>query len=150
MLTLAIYAFVSLLLVWALVRRPQLIVIVLAGAFGLSVFAADIAHGDALRSILMGIDGLITIAMWLLWVRYDSERAALVAAFAFLKICFGIAAATTAMPHLAWASGNNALFIVQVLIAGGFTDGIIAWLGRGYSRLVPRVHRVLGHVEKAE
>jgi len=147
-MTLAVYIGVGLLLAWALIRRPQMIVIVLAVAFGLAVWVADFAHGGGLRSILMGIDGLVVIAMWLLWVRFDSERAVMVASIGLLKIWFGIAAALLDLSSLVWASGNNALFVIQVLIAGGFADGIVAWLGRCHHRLHSGDGGLLGHLEK--
>lgn len=147
-MTAAVYTTVALFLMWALLRRPQMIVITLAVAYGLAVWAAEIVHGGALRSVLMGIDAFVVITMWVLWGRYSSERAALVASFGFLKILFGIASALVDMTNLAWASGNNALFIVQVLIAGGFADGVIAWLGRSYCRLHSRGSRSSGYLEK--
>jgi hypothetical protein len=149
-MTAAVYTLVGLLLVWALVRRPQLIVITLAVAFGLAVWAADIMRGGDLRSVLMGIDAFVVISMWLLWGRYRSERAALVATFGLLKIWFGIAAAATDLTALVWASGNNALFVVQVLIAGGFADGIMAWVGRRYHRVRAGGGGLLGHLEKTQ
>lgn len=149
-MTAAVYMTVGLLLVAALVRRPQWIVITLAVAFGMAVWAADIMRGGDLRSVLMGIDAFVVIAMWLLWERYRSERAALVASFGFLKILFGIAAAMIGASGLAWASGNNALFIVQVLIAGGFADGVMAWLGRCIHRLNSGGGSMSGHLEKIQ
>ncbi len=147
-MTTAVYITVAALLVLALLRRPQLIVITLAVAYGLAVWAADIVHGGELRSVLMGIDAFVVITMWFLWGRYRSERAALVASFGFLKILFGITAAVVGMANLAWAAGNNALFIVQVLIAGGFTDGVIAWVGRGLHRVRSGGGRLSGYLEK--
>jgi len=147
-MTVAVYLGVGGLLVWALVRRPQLIVITMAIAFGLAVAAADFVHGGEFRSVLMGIDAFVVITMWLLWGRYRSERAALVASFGLVKIMFGIAAAVSDVAGLVWASGNNALFVVQVLIAGGFADGIMAWVGRGYHRFHNRQRGVLGYLEK--
>jgi hypothetical protein len=147
-MTTAVYLCVGGLLVWALVRRPQLIVITLAIAFGLAVAAADVVRGGELRSVLMGIDAFVVITMWFLWGRYRSERAALVASFGLVKITFGIASAVSDVAGIVWASGNNALFVVQVLIAGGFADGVMAWVGRSYHRFHSRQRGLLGYLEK--
>lgn len=147
-MTALVYTAIGLLLVWALIRRPQWICITLAILFGLARFAADIAGGADLRSILMGLDALGVIAMWFLWSTYRSDRAALVAMIGFIKIWLGIAAATTGLTWPAWAAANNAMFICQVLVAGGFLDGIIAWVGRCHLRSHNRRRGLLGHLEK--
>ena len=138
----------ALLLAWALVRRPQWITVTLACVFGLAVIAADMMHGAQLRSVLMGFDALVAIVMWFLWGRYHSERAALVATLAFIKIWLGIAAAVADLQWVVWASANNAVFILMVLIAGGFLDGIIAWVGRCYLRVHARRASLRGYLEK--
>ena len=147
-MTVAVYIFVSLLLAAALVRRPQALTVILAVSFGLSVVSAQYAHGDSLRSVLMGLDGFTVIAAWLLWKTYLTERAALIAVIGTVKICFGIAAATVGLSSLVWASGNNALFIVQVLIAGGFANGFMAWLGRGRNGAHVGWRGLLGYMER--
>jgi hypothetical protein len=146
--TIAVYSLVSFLLAWALVRKPQTLTVVLALAFVAAVFAAQHIRGDALRSILMGIDGFAIIISWLLWKVYHSSRAALVAVIGMLKVSFGIAAAAADLNGLLWASGNNALFVVQVLIAGGFANGFMAWLGRSHDGARTRSGRVLGYMER--
>lgn len=147
-MTLAVYIGIALLLVWALVRRPQWITICLGLVFGAAILAADIAHGGDLRSILMGFDALVVIAMWALWQRFRSERAALVATLGFFKIWLGIAGATMAMTWPVWAAANNAVFVLQILIAGGFLDGIIAWVGARCVRARNRRGGLLGYLEK--
>lgn len=148
MLTTAVFSSVAMLLVWALLRRPQAICVILAATFIAAVGVSEISHRDHLRPILMGLDGLVVLSMWLLWWRTFSDRAALVATLGFLKIWVGIAAAMSSMSYLAWASANNAIFVVQVLIAGGFADGIIAWLGGCLRGTSHRGLGVLGYMEK--
>lgn len=147
-MTSLVYVGIALLLAWALVRRPQLITIGLCLAFGLAVLAADIAEGEHLRSILMGMDALVVIGMWFLWSMYRSERAALVATLGFLKIWLGIAAASFTIDYSLWAGGNNAIFVLQVFIAGGFADGFIAWVGRCHLSFRNRRNGLLGYLEK--
>lgn len=147
-MTSAVYIMIALLLAWALIRRPQWITVSMAIAFASAIAAAEMTSGDNLRSILMGFDALVVIAMWFLWHAYRSERAALVASLGFVKIWLGIASATTNITWLVWASGNNAIFVLQVLIAGGFLDGIIAWVGNSCLRTRSRRRSLLGYLEK--
>lgn len=147
-MTLAVYVLTSLLLAWALLRRPQMLCVILAGAFVLDVLAAQNVRGDALRSILMGVDGLAVIAAWAIWRGFDSSRAALVAVIGMVKVAFGIASAASDLAWVLWASGNNALFISQVLVAGGFANGFMAWLGRSPDGAGTRNRGVLGYLER--
>lgn len=151
-LTLIIYIATSLLLAWALYRRPQMLCVTLAGVFAAAVFAAQQmpheSQREALRSIFMGIDGLAVVAAWTIWRGYDSSRAALVAMIGMIKVAFGVAAASAGMTWLVWASGNNALFIFQVLVAGGFLNGFMAWLGRGPDGAGTRNRGLLGYLER--
>ena len=147
-MTLAVYSGIALLLAWALARRPQIITLTLALSFVLAVLATQTDRGEALRSILMGLDGLTVVVMWSLWKCYRSERAAQIAVLGMLKICFGIAAAVAGMGAAVWASGNNALFVSQVLIAGGFVNGFMAWLGRSHDGARSGGGGLLGHLER--
>lgn len=147
-MTAVVYTGIGLLLVWALIRRPQWINVTLAFVFGMAILAAELAHGPELRSILMGFDALVVIAMWFLWGAYRSELAALVATLGFLKIWLGLASAAAALSWPAWAGANNAIFICQILVAGGFLDGIIAWVGRCHLRARDRRRGLHGHMEK--
>jgi hypothetical protein len=147
-MTLAVYIGTSLLLAWALYRRPQMLCVILAAVFVLSFVAAQNVRGEALRSILMGIDGVAVVAAWAIWRGYDSSRAALVAVLGMVKVAFGVTAAAVGMTWLVWASGNNALFIFQVLVAGGFLNGFMAWLGRSPDGADARSRGVLGYLER--
>lgn len=136
-MTLAVNLFVGALLVAALVRRPQALVLTLAGAFLLALGAAEVVHGDHIRPVLMALDALIVMSAWFLWGKHHSTRSSLVAWLGLCKILFGIAGGFSPS-YLAWAAGNNAFFVVMILVAGGFTDGIIAWVGRSVPGLRAR------------
>jgi hypothetical protein len=129
-MTAAVYTMTGALLVWALIRRPQAIVLALAVEFLLAIAAAHYAPGVHIRPVLLGLDALLVMAVWVLWCIHRSTRAAIVAWLGLSKILFGIAASLS-VPYIAWAAGNNAFFIAMILVAGGFADGIIAWVGRG-------------------
>jgi hypothetical protein len=143
--TALIYLGIGTLLVAALARRPQALVLALALSFVASIGAAEITHDDHIRPVLMALDALTVMAAWFLWGRHHSTRASLVAWLGFCKIMFAIAASFST-PYLAWASVNNALFVVMILVAGGFTDGIIARLGRGVAGLRASRARLLRHL----
>lgn len=144
-MTLAIDLFVGALLVAALYRRQQALPLVLAMSFALAIMGREVAHGDHIRPMLMALDGLTVVAAWFLWGRHKSTRASLVAWLGLCKILFGIAGGF-APSYLIWAAGNNAFFVVMVLVAGGFTDAIIARLGRGVAGLRAGRARLLRHL----
>jgi len=76
-----------------------------------------------------------------------SEQARIVAAIGVLKIAFTISAVSFGMVNNARAAIINGAFVVQVLVAGGMTDGIIAWLGhrvRGVSNRVGSLLQRMG------
>lgn len=148
-MTTLIYLGIGALLAAALFRRPQAIVLALALSFGCAIGAAEIAEGDHIKPLLLALDALTVVAAWFLWWLHQSTRASLIAWLGFCKILFGVAAGG-ALPYLAWASVNNALFVVMILVAGGFTDGIIAWLGRRLAGAGPRGAGVLRYLARFE
>lgn len=147
-LTLTIYAATTVLLAWGAYRKPETIMAVLALAFVAGIICAAIKHGDDLRPLLMGIDALIVAVMAGLWVKHHSQRARFVGFIGFAQVSFALIYASG--PHTnwqAWAAVENTAFIVQVLIAGGFADGIAAWLDNWGCRLRSRwavSHRIAG------
>lgn len=72
-----------------------------------------------------------------------SEQAKIVAAIGVLKITFTIAAEAFGMINNVRAAIINGAFVVQVLVAGGMTDGIIVGLGHRVRGLGDRLDRVL-------
>jgi len=140
---------IGLLLIAALYARPKPMSVALAAEFLLAVGAAQIAHGLHIRPVLMGLDALVVMAAWFVWTQFRSERADIIAWIGLCKIMVGITASLS-MPYLVWASINNALFVVMILVAGGFTDGIIARLGRGISRAGTRRAGLLRYLERFE
>ena len=71
-----------------------------------------------------------------------SEQAKIVAGIGFLKIAFTISAVSFGMVNNARAAIINGAFVVQVIVAGGMADGIIAWLGHRVRGLGDRLDRV--------
>jgi hypothetical protein len=104
-----------------------------------SVAAAQIRHGNDLRAILIAIDGLTASAMLWLWTLHHSQRARLVGSISFFNCVLGVW--YMAVPHMVWqtyAAAINAAFVVQVIVAGGFADGISDWLAHRWQRSIPR------------
>lgn len=148
-MTTVVYLCVGLLLVAALIRRPQALTVALALSFGLSIIAAQVAEGLHIKPVLMGLDALLVMVAWALWGQHRSTRASIIAWLGLCKILLGIASSFST-PYLVWAAMNNALFVVMILVAGGFTDGIIAWLGRRFLKPDTRGAGVLRYLEPFE
>jgi len=148
-MTSAVYLGTAALLMWAIYRRPKPMCLVLGVAFLAAIGAAEIAHGQHIKPVLMGLDAMIVMAAWFVWTHYRSDRANIIAWLGLCKIMAGISASLS-MPYLVWASINNALFVVMILVAGGFTDGIIAWLGRCITRAGTRRAGLLRYLERFE
>ena len=148
-MTTAVYLGIAGLLMWAIYRRPKPMTLVLGLAFLAAIAAADIAPGQHIKPILMGLDALIVVAAWAVWTYYRSDRANIIAWLGLCKIMVGISASLS-MPYVVWASINNGLFVVMILVAGGFSDGIIAWLGRGISRAGTRRAGLLRYLARFE
>jgi hypothetical protein len=148
-MTSAVYLGTAALLMWAIYRRPKPMCLVLGVAFLAAIGAAEIAHGQHIKPVLMGLDAMIVMAAWFVWTHYRSDRANIIAWLGLCKIMAGISASLS-MPYLVWASINNALFVVMILVAGGFTDGIIAWLGRRIARTGTRRAGLLRYLERFE
>jgi hypothetical protein len=147
-LTTLVYLGIGVLLADALWRRTEGLSLTLAFSFLFAVGAAQIAPGDHIKPVLMALDALTAVAAWFLWWRHQSSRAHLVAWLALCKILFCLA--TVDWPPIVWASGNNALFVVMILVAGGLTNGIIAWLGRRLAGPRARRSGVLRYLARFE
>jgi hypothetical protein len=138
-MTLAVFTGIALLVVWAMVRKPEAIMAVLALAFVASVAAAQVRHGDELRPLLIGLDGMVSGAMAWLWTRHHSQRARIVGSISAANCVIGFW--YMAVPYTVWqtyAAMLNAAFVVQVLVAGGFADGIADRLADRWRRAFPR------------
>ena len=125
-MTALVFAGCGALTLWGLVRRPQAIMVTLALAFLASVAAADLFTHEALRPVLIAIDGMVVAAMAALWVQHHSQRARLVGAISFLNCSLGVAC--MGIPETVWntyAGWLNGAFVAQVLIAGGFAHGLV-------------------------
>ena len=72
-----------------------------------------------------------------------SVQSRIVAGIGVLKITFTIAAVSLGMMNNVRAAIINGAFVVQVLVAGGMTDGIITWLGHRVRGLGDRVGSLL-------
>jgi hypothetical protein len=112
----------------ALYRRPDwvagglLVALLFSTALGWSQPAAR------LPGMLGGMDALVSIGMLALWTHYRSQRARIVGTVALLKCAWAFVMSSNGIDWLAYAIVLNAAFVFQVLVAGGMTDGFIAWL----------------------
>jgi hypothetical protein len=139
MLTAAVYVAMAALVAWAFWRRPQMITAVLIAAFALSVLAAQFWHKAELLPILIAIDSFIATAMASIWTNYHAQRARIVGGISFLNCGFSFS--YMGNPYMGWnayAAALNAAFVFQVLVAGGFADGVADRLADRYRRVFPR------------
>ena len=147
-MTVAVDIAAAILLIIALWRRPQAICVTLAVGYLLALPFAQMVHGDALRPLAIALDAGVVAVMVPLWYQFRSDRARLVGTIGFLKVVLGLTAAAGSMQWGVYAAVNNGLFFLQILIAGGMADGIMAWLGyrlRGVCRGAARARAFVEH-----
>lgn len=145
-MTLAVFAAIAVLVLRGLIRKPQAIMAVLAGAYIASVALSQSLRGVDLRPLLVGIDAFVVALMVPLWAQYRSQRARVVGALGMVQVGWAIFSGGTGTQWATWAAIENAMFVAQVLVAGGDADGIAAWLGDRIARLRARGAGLLGHV----
>jgi len=129
----------ALLLAFALWRRPQRIMLVLAVAFALAVMAAAFIGREHRLPVIITLDTFVVVSMGMLVRRYHSDRARVVLWIGMLKIVFSVTAASLGLVQYARAASLNSAFVLQVLVAGGLADGIMAWLGNRAGMLGARL-----------
>lgn len=145
-MTALVFAAIAVMVLRALVLRPQVITCVLAAAFCLAVAFTRVAHGEQLRALLVGIDALVVAAMFPIWARFRSQRARLVGAAGMMQVGLAIYAGGMGVVWNEWAATENGLFGVQLLIAGGDADGVGTWLADRWNRIRSRGRFLLGNV----
>jgi hypothetical protein len=137
--TLAVFLLQGALLAGGLLRRPQRIMLVLAAAWGLGLAVAAYWPPETRLPIIIALEALLIAAMGWLYRAYHSDRALIVMWLGTLKIVWEIAAVLLAWPQYFRAAGINGAFIVQILVGGGFVDGVMAWLGHRARGLCTRL-----------
>ena len=143
-LTAVIFAGLAGLMAVALWRRPQAITLILAAAFVAGVAAASLLPTTARPLSVIVLDLVVVIAMGRLVRVHRSARALIVLWIGTFKIAFEIVAALTGLHQPLRAATINGAFVVQVLIAGGMANGLLAWLGNRLDGLRARLHRMPG------
>jgi len=133
-MTLLVFCAIAALVIAALVRKPQAIMIVLASAFCISVMASQNIDREALRPFLVGIDSLVVAAMVPIWSRFRSQRARIVGLAGLGQVGWATMAGGTTAPWNLWAAVENATFVFQLLVAGGYADGLGTWLADHWHR----------------
>lgn len=145
-LTAIVFIAFAILVLRSIVRRPQAITVTLALAFAFAIWLSFNLVGPSLRPLLTGIDALVVAIMAGLWTKYHSNRARIVGALGMVKVGMALFSGGTGLSWPVWAATNNALFVMQVLVAGGDADGIGSWLADRWRRLRAGSRGVLGNV----
>lgn len=122
--------FVLLAFAWG--RRPGVLVETLAIALLATLVLTQLVEKPDQLAMTLAVDAGVVAFM----ARLDrlsppevAEPARVIMVISVLKIIFVLAGVLLAIDHNTRAAGRNGAFVVQVLVAGGMADGLIAWLG---------------------
>lgn len=146
--TIALAMFV--LLGFACGRRPGHLTSSLAVALAVSlVFVSALPKPDQLAAVLAVDAGVVAFMAHL--ARHSppsiAEPARIIMAIGTFKIAFAVSGVLLDMDHNARAAARNGAFVIQILVAGGMLDGLIARLGHRGRIIRARAHRMFNHVE---
>ena len=142
--TQAVFLLITALLALALYRRPDSLTLTLAAAFGAAMAVAAVWPPETRLPVTVALDGAVVAMAARLARVHLSDRAAVVVGIGTLKVEVALAAAYFGIVQHVRAAGVNSAFIIQVLVAGGMANGIMAWVGHRAGRLVDLRRRVLG------
>jgi hypothetical protein len=117
---------------WALKRRPDWVAGILLITMLVSVIVGRAVHGPDVVGVLALLDAMICMLMLGLWTHYHWRHAQMVGIISFLKV-LGAVTMSASLGQFAWlvfAVSQNALAFLQIFVAGGFFDGVVAFLNR--------------------
>jgi len=138
------------LLAFAMGKRPGPLTAALGIALAVSIASFAVVPKSDQLAVVLAIDAGVVAFMARLARTTPpniAEPARIIMAVGTLKIAFAIAAVLLVIDHNARAAGRNGAFIVQIIVAGGMADGLIAWLGHRARGLGHRARRVLHRLE---
>ncbi|WP_310530727.1 hypothetical protein [Novosphingobium sp.] len=143
---------VFVLLAYAWGRRPGPLVLSVSVALVVSlVLIAALEKRDALSALLAVDAGLVAAMAHLALDRSTPQHIAgpakIIMIVGTLKIAFALSGALLDLNHNTRAATRNGAFVIQILVAGGMLDGLIAWLGHRSRLLGARARRVLHRLE---
>ena len=139
--------FVLLGVAWG--RRPGPLVLCLAIALGVSLaLLAVVEKPDQLAALLAVDAGVVAFMARLSRMSPDHADAAhIIMAVGTLKIIFALVGVLLELNHNMRAGARNGAFVIQIIVAGGLADGLIAWLGHRGRIIGDRARRVLHRLE---
>jgi hypothetical protein len=142
--TVLFFAAASLLVGAAIARKGDWCPAVLAICLAASMLVAAMQPASHLPFIA-AIDAMCCLAMAALWTAYNSMRCWSVGLIGLAKTGATLAAYLVDPLHvsLAYALFVNAAFLLQVVVSGGWADGVGSRLDRVFARLAPRRHGLL-------
>lgn len=144
----ALAMFVLLAYAWG--RRPGPLTLSLALALLVSLLIVALLDKPDQLAMTLAVDAAVVAFMAHL-ARISppviAEPARIIMAVGTLKIVFAISGVLLALDHNSRAAARNGAFIVQVIVAGGMADGVIAWLGHRGRIIGDRARRVLHRME---
>lgn len=143
-MTEAVFSLHLALLSWALWRRQEYITVALALSFLAGLGVAEFWPKEARLPVIVTLDALLVAAMRFLAFRFDSDRARIVATIGGCKIAFVLLAVMIGIALHTRAAAINTAFLVQIIVAGGLGNGILAWVGHRLDGIGARLRRVVG------
>ena len=114
----------------ALYRRPDWVAGLLLAALVLATVLGWVTPATRLVGVAALIEALLSIGLLFVWTIYHSQRARLVGSIALMKGAWCVLMASNGMDWLTFAIVHNSAFVVQVIIAGGCADGLVAFIDR--------------------
>lgn len=136
----------GLLMAWAVARTCSPQSITLAVSYLLSLFVAQHYDHENLRPIVTALDAGVVITMAELWKRSGDIQCRIIGTISMAIMAFSVLSAVSGMAWNSYAATANAASFIQIIIVGGFADGFMAWLGRGFDRISRRNNRIFRFV----
>lgn len=153
LLSLSIYGLCLALLLAGIWRRRsrhgrlEIIFLVLGASMGVAIGLGAVLPRSQLVPMLSILDAAVVLAMMALWAHYHSGRARWIGAIGLVKCGWALWQQGVPAPYWnGYAAVINGGFILQLIVAGGWADGLAARADRLLRLLRARLAGQLGHV----
>lgn len=152
-MSMAIYGLCLALLLGGVWRRRnrhgrfKVIFLVLGAAMGTAIGLGAVMPRAQLVPMLSILDAAVVLAMLALWAHYHSGRARWIGVIGLVKCGWALWQQGMPAPHWnGYTAVINGGFILQLIVAGGWADGLAARADRLLRQLRARLAGELGNV----
>lgn len=117
---------------WALWRRPDWVAGTLLVAMLASIPIGQTVPVPDVVGVLALLDAIVALIMVLVWTRWRSRRAQLVGFLSLIRAGGAFLMSVTAgqIDWIVFAVCQNAFYFLQLMIAGGWFDRVVAFVDR--------------------